>query len=80
MSFLRIQHADKTDLTAMALQQIQATDGKISVFTKWKSYGLLVKSFSGLLESFRASLDKLEERLIAGVLSFGRERMGCGAC
>lgn len=67
LRYLCIQRADASDLAAMALQQGRATEGRVSVANEVGVLRSLVESFSGILESFGKSLEKLEEGLTAGV-------------
>ncbi|GAO20113.1 hypothetical protein UVI_02053230 [Ustilaginoidea virens] len=71
LRYLRIQRLDETDVAVLALQQANATATKISHSNEVQVLRFLVESIGGLLESFGARLEKLEEQLAEGVYSPG---------
>jgi hypothetical protein len=70
LRYLRIQRSDESELAAMALQQIDATE-RISGSNEVEVLRFLVESVCGLLDSFGTQLEKLEEQLAEGVYSSG---------
>ncbi|KAK4182395.1 putative histone-lysine N-methyltransferase [Podospora australis] len=71
LRYLRIQRMNESDLGVIALQQIDATDEKISDSNEAEVLRFLVESFCRLLDSFGTQLEKLEEQLAEGVYPSG---------
>ena len=71
LRYLRVQRSDESDLAAMALQQIDATDEKISDSNEVEIMRFLVESFCQLLDGFGTQLEKLEEQLAEGLFPSG---------
>lgn len=71
LRYLRIQRSDVSDLAAIALQQIDGRDEKVSDSNEVEVLRFLVESFCRLLDSFGTQLEKLEEQLAEGVYSPG---------
>jgi hypothetical protein len=70
LRYLRIQRLDESDLSVIAVQQIDRTDEKISHSNEVEVLRFLVESFCHLLDNFRTPLEKLEQ-LAEGVYPSG---------
>ncbi|KAK4107086.1 RuBisCo LSMT C-terminal, substrate-binding domain-containing protein, partial [Canariomyces notabilis] len=71
LRYLRIQRLDESDLSVIAVQQIDRTDEKISHSNEVEVLRFLVESFCHLLDNFGTPLEKLEEQLAEGVYPSG---------
>ncbi|PTB66620.1 N-methyltransferase [Trichoderma citrinoviride] len=71
LRYLRIQRADVSGLAAIALQQIDGTDGKISDSNETEILQFVEESIGSLLDGFATPLEKLETQLAEGVHPVG---------
>jgi hypothetical protein len=71
LQYLRIQRLDRSDLAAMALQQVDGTDKKVGASNEVEILQFLVESICSLLAGFGTQLETLEEQLSKGVYSKG---------
>ncbi|KAM0255849.1 hypothetical protein ACHAQJ_005354 [Trichoderma viride] len=71
LRYLRIQRLDESDLAAIALQKMDATDEKISDSNEVEILRFLVESIGNLLDSFGTQLENLEQQLAEGVYPLG---------
>ncbi|KAK5629072.1 hypothetical protein RRF57_004787 [Xylaria bambusicola] len=70
LRYLRIQRADESELAAIALHQVDATE-KVSGSNEMEVLRFLVESFCGLLDSYGTQVENLEEQLAEGVYPSG---------
>lgn len=70
LRYLRIQRSGASELAAMAIRRIDATE-KISDSNEAEVLRFLVESLCGLLDNFGTRLEKLEEQLAEGVYALG---------
>ncbi|TFB00434.1 Histone-lysine N-methyltransferase setd3 [Trichoderma ghanense] len=71
LRYLRIQRADVSGLAALALQQIDGTDEKISDSNEVEILRFVEEAIGSLLDGFAISLERLEEQLAEGVYPVG---------
>ena len=71
LRYLRIQRLDESNMTDVALQLVNGTDGKVSDGNEMQVLQFLVDSICTLLESFGIPLEKLEAKLAGGDYAAG---------